>query len=277
MTILEKIKYQLQNDPNSEDVCRMMLEKNGLLDYVIIDHELKKALSPGEQWLEQFVTVDPEMLNMKALAVKVANSPYETLITGETGTGKELIAKSMIGNRAGPIRSINCAGLPRELMEAELFGYVKGAFTGGKPGGSDGIILSAKDGLVFLDEIGELPLDMQAKLLRVIQNKEVRKVGGEKEEPISCKFVFATNKDIKKMALELETFRLDLYARISTLELDISPLRERICDIKPILESLPGGKEFLAWCKNPIEFLDISLNVRSLQRLVIRYQVLGVV
>ena len=225
--------------------------------------------------MQKFITVDPDTLRMKDRVMKMAACDYEVLIEGETGTGKETIAKAMIGKRTGPIRAINCAGMPRELIESELFGHVQGAFTGAIKH-KNGMLTEAAGGIMFLDEVGELPLDIQAKLLRVIAEKTIRKVGGTVEEKISCKIVTATNKSLKKMVQE-GLFRQDLYARLSTLEVHIKPLRERMCDVVPITESLVGGKAFLE--KHRVELLqgalDLSLNVRSLLQYVIRFNVLG--
>jgi transcriptional regulator with PAS, ATPase and Fis domain len=236
---------------------------------------LKDKYSRGDLHLQKFITRDPETMQMKSDASKVSRTDYEVLITGETGTGKEILAKSMIGSRLGEIKALNCAGFPEQLVESELFGYVKDAFTGANQS-REGLISAASKGVLFMDEIGELPMVMQAKLLRVLQEKTVRKVGGKVEEEINCKFVFATNRDLKEM-VKLGTFRKDLYARISTLEFDIKPLAKRVCDIVPIVESLPDGKEFLTRFESQLTSgaLELPYNVRSLQQYVIRYKVFG--
>jgi len=197
------------------------------------------------------------------------------LIFGATGTGKEIIARSMIANRSGAFRAINCAGLPEGLIESILFGHVKGSFTGAT-GDKRGFIAEAQDGVMFLDEIGEMPMLMQAKLLRTIQEKRITRVGSINEEEINCKFVFASNKDLSKM-VEQGTFREDLYARISTLELNIKPLKDRLCDCVPICKSLSGGEKFLEEYETQLKggVIDLSHNVRSIQRHVIRYSVWG--
>lgn len=237
---------------------------------------LGSTYTEGEKYLLKFVTVDKDTIRMKEDAIKIARSPYEVLITGETGTGKELIAKSMIADRKGEIKSVNCAGFPRELMEAELFGYVAGAFTDAKRT-TEGLIVSAENGIMFFDEIALLPTDLQAKLLRVIQERTIRKVGGKAEQAINCKFVFASNRNLKKL-VDAELFMKDFYARISTLELGIGNLyKDRRCDIVPITKSLAGGNTFLEKYQEELEngVLDLSLNVRSIQQHVIRYSVLG--
>lgn len=238
---------------------------------------LKDTLSRGELHLNTFITEDEEMLGMKVDALKCANykEPHEVLITGESGTGKEIIGKAMIGHRDGEIKAINCAALPEHLIESELFGHLRGSFTGADKE-KEGLCSSAKNGVLFLDEIGDLPLPVQSKLLRAIQERRIRKVGATVDEEISCRFVCATWQDVKKMVSE-GRFRKDLYARISVLELHISPLRDRPVDVIPILKSIKGHEAFLVAHEKSIKegLLDLSLNVRSLQRYVTRYNVLG--
>lgn len=236
---------------------------------------LRDLLCRGEQRLERFITVDPETNEMKADAVKIMMTPYEVLITGETGTGKEIIAASMIGKLTGHVKAINCGALPEQLIESELFGHVRGAFTDARED-KEGLCMAARDGVMFLDEIGDLPLIAQGKLLRAIQEKRIRPVGSTKDLEISCKFVCATHKNIKKM-VESGEFRRDLYARISTLELHIKPLRERKCDIIPIMQTIPGHERILQDYRQLFTEgdIDLSLNVRSLQQYITRFLVLG--
>lgn len=193
------------------------------------------------------------------------------LIHGETGTGKELIAHALHSDRKGEFVALNCAGLPENLVESELFGYVKGAFTGADKD-TPGLMETAKRGTLFLDEIGELSLQAQAKLLRVIQSKMLRRVGSRKHELISCRIVCATHRNLLEMTTRKE-FREDLYARLSTFELYISPLDNRRSDIPLILKSIKGGEEYLK--HTSIDKIDVRFNVRSLQQAVKRYNVLG--
>jgi len=259
----------------SPDIAQQLIDTHKL-SYRIEDGKLLGALTGTERWLKRFITVDRDTLALKEDVRKLAKVNDEVVITGETGTGKELIARAMIGDRTGEFKAVNCAGLPAELIESELFGHVKGSFTGAIVT-KDGLFTAAKDGVLFLDEVGELPLQVQGKLLRAIQDKKVRKVGSNAEEDINCKLVCATHCNLRQMIHE-RTFRLDLYARLSTFELHIEPLKRRLCDIEPILFSLPKGKEFIEACvkvgKN-LEQLDTTLNVRSLQQAVKRYTVLG--
>lgn len=167
---------------------------------------------------------------------KVAAVETTILINGETGVGKEVIAKYIhnISNRnKGPFIKVNCGAIPENLIEAELFGYEKGAFTGARSEGKPGLIEVADGGTLFLDEIGEIPLSLQVKLLRVLQEKEFIKVGGVKNIKVDVRIIAATNKDLKKMVRNGE-FREDLYYRLNVVPVTVPPLRERLVDI-PIL------------------------------------------
>lgn len=234
-------------------------------------------------WLSRFITQDEKMLSMKSDVLKLANAPedrdqlFTVLITGPSGTGKEMIARALHGERPGKFTAINCAGMPRELIESECFGHKKGSFTGAWED-KLGLMEVARDGTLFMDEIGELGLDVQAKFLRAIQEKKIRRVGDTRAIDINCRIVCATHRDIAKMAKKDNTFRLDLYGRISTYELDITPLYERPNDIPLILASMDGGDKLIEALtkdgRDPMN-LDVSLGVRSLQQHVKRFKVFG--
>lgn len=173
-----------------------------------------------------------EMEKLYRILSKVTHSSHPVLILGESGTGKELVARSIHFNgpyAAKPFVPVDCGSLVPTLIESELFGYVKGAFTGANKA-KDGLLASADGGTVFLDEVGELPLDLQAKLLRAIQEKEVRPVGANFTVPISARILAATNRDLTAM-VEQGRFRKDLYFRLNVVNLKIPPLRERREDI----------------------------------------------
>jgi DNA-binding NtrC family response regulator len=174
----------------------------------------------------------PEMEKVYRILSKVAHSTHPVLILGESGTGKEMVARAIHSNgpnAAKPFIPVDCGSLVPTLIESELFGHVKGAFTGANR--SKGGLLSAADGgTVFLDEIGELPLDLQAKLLRALQEKEVRPVGATHAVPITARVLAATNRDLSAM-VEQGLFRKDLYFRLSVVNLKLPPLRERRNDI----------------------------------------------
>jgi two-component system response regulator HydG len=166
---------------------------------------------------------------------KVAFSTHPVLVLGESGTGKELVARSIHfngPNASKPFVPVDCGSLVSSLIESELFGHVKGAFTGADRA-KEGLLVSAEGGTVFLDEIGELPLDLQAKLLRALQEKEVRPVGATQARPISARVLAATNRDLAAM-VEQGRFRKDLFFRLNVVNLRIPPLRERRSDI-PLL------------------------------------------
>lgn len=247
---------------------------------LIISHDLQVSIINGvvvdkanttEAWLARFITIDPDMLALKEDIRKLSVVDDTVLIVGETGTGKELIARALHGKRKNFV-ALNCAGLPEGLVESELFGHAGGAFTGATIKAKPGLMLEASNGTLFLDEIGELPINIQAKLLRAIQERTIRKVGGVNEEKLTCRIVCATHRSLPSM-IDAKEFRQDLYARISTFELRTKPLRERWCDIIPIAQSLDGGKELFEKCKQ--NAIDLSLNVRSLEQAVRRFKVLG--
>lgn len=170
------------------------------------------------------------------MAAQVAKVDSTVLITGESGVGKEIIANSIhyLSHRSnGPMIRINCGAIPENLLESELFGYEPGAFTGASKQGKPGMFELAEKGTLFLDEVGELSLNLQVKLLRVLQHHEVSRVGGLKPVPVDARIIAATNKDLMEM-VKLEKFRDDLYYRLNVVSIDVPPLRERKEDI-PLL------------------------------------------
>jgi len=188
-----------------------------------------------EQGLGNIIGHSGEMEKLYRILSKVAQTTHPVLILGESGTGKELVARSIHANgpNAGkPFLPVDCGSLVPTLVESELFGYVKGAFTGANRS-KDGLLASADGGTVFLDEIGELPLDLQAKLLRALQEKEIRPVGATHRIPIRVRILAATNRDLATM-VEQGRFRKDLYYRLNVVSLRIPPLRDRREDI-PVL------------------------------------------
>ncbi len=196
-------------------------------------------LSYQAKWeLQDLIGVDKEFSATKTLAYQLSRTTSTILITGESGTGKELFAHAIhnASNRyLAPFIRINCAALPENLLESELFGYEEGAFTGAKKGGKPGKFELAHGGTIFLDEIGDMPLTMQTKLLTVLQEKIVERVGGTRPIMISVRVIAATNRDLEKMVMEGQ-FRQDLYYRLNVVRLNIPPLRTRRSDI-PLLVS----------------------------------------
>ena len=177
------------------------------------------------------------MKEVIARAEKFARTNANVLILGETGTGKEGMAQSIhnASHRAKkPFVSVNCASIPPTLIESELFGYVEGAFTGARRAGKKGLFELADGGTIFLDEIAELPLDIQGRLLRVLQEREIMRVGDDKIVALDIRMICATNKDLGALVAE-NKFREDLYYRVNVLKVQLPPLRERREDILPLL------------------------------------------
>ena len=227
----------------------------------------------GMKWLARFITTDPDMLKVKEQVKVLAGVPHPVMILGDSGTGKELIARALHGSRTGKFVGINCAAISENLVESELFGHVKGSFTGAyndKPG----LLTRAASGTAFLDEIGDLQYSLQAKLLRAIQEKTIRRVGSVDDEEISCRIVCGTHKDIE---MELnETFRLDLFYRLSTFMLRLKPLSERPYEDFVEFSKFFGGDESDAqrlWENKG----RMKGNFRQVEQYFTRKRVLGVV
>ncbi len=188
---------------------------------------------------DDIVGEDPAFKEVKHFADKVAKSSSNVLILGESGTGKELFARAIHGQSSrkdAAFVPINCAAIPEGLLESELFGYEDGAFTGAKTGGKIGKFELANNGTIFLDEIGDMPLHLQAKILRVLQDGVVERVGGYGGIPVNVRVIAATHQNIQQMVQD-KTFREDLYYRLSVLPIQVPPLRERMEDI-PLLVDL---------------------------------------
>lgn len=214
-----------------------------------------------EYWLGKLITQCPKMLELKNVIRKVAKTSYTVLIRGETGTGKELVAKALHADRIGQFVAVNCAGFPEHLIESELFGHVKGAFTGADKD-KIGLFEAAENGTLFIDEIAELPLLMQSKLLRVLQERTIRAVGDTKEQRVNCRVVAATHANLNELVAR-KKFREDLLWRIMPIILETIPIRERYSDVPLITKYL--GHELPAIEGNPY-----TGNVRELEHKVIR-------
>ena len=195
-----------------------------------------EILNKIEKSYENFFGENEKMKDVYSMVCKIKDIDAPCLILGETGTGKSHIAKIMhnVSQRKNkPFVVINCACMSPNLIESELFGYKKGAFTGANSSGKKGLVEIADGGTLFLDEISEMPYDLQAKLLLFIQEKEFIPVGGEKKKKVDVKIITATNRSLKNM-VENGRFREDLYFRLNTFEIDIPPLRERLDEIEPL-------------------------------------------
>lgn len=224
--------YDYVTKPFSLDELRLLLDR--LVNHLKLrtENRVLRETIKSKQGFGNIVGRSPEMEKLYRIIAKAAYSTHPVLILGESGTGKELVARSI--HFSGPFRDkpfipVDCGSLVPTLIESELFGYVKGAFTGANHA-KEGLLAIAEGGTVFLDEVGELPVDLQAKLLRAIQEKEIRPVGSTKQVPINVRILAATNRDLEQ-AVAQGTFRRDLYFRLNVLSLRIPSLRERRQDV----------------------------------------------
>lgn len=210
---------------SAERNVRIKLHENGLL---------------AKYQLSDIVGNSPALLAAKEMAQRFADAPFTVMLYGETGTGKEMFAQSIHNaspRRDGPFVAVNCTALSKSLLESELFGYADSSFTGAKRGGKPDLFELAHGGTIFLDEIGELPLEFQAQFLRVLQEKEIRRVGGDTVIPVDIRVIGATNRDLMR-GVEEGTFRRDLYYRLNVLTVNIPPLRDREDDFLQIADSI---------------------------------------
>jgi two-component system response regulator PilR (NtrC family) len=241
----------------------------------ILDDELKKNLHYG-----MLVGNSPAMLHIYKLIQQVAKTKTNVLITGESGTGKELIAQAIhqeSERSEQPFQIINCGGIPETLMESELFGHKKGAFTGATQD-KKGLFENAHRGTVFLDEIGELSLPIQVKLLRAVQDKAFKPVGGNQDISVDIRIIAATNKNLEKEVIN-GNFREDLFYRLNVIEIKVPPLRERKADMRALAQhflekySQEMGKEIAKFSSYALDLLnkyDFPGNIRELENLLER-------
>jgi len=253
----------------------LALNKMAAMGYTMQQIANKTIQSTLEESLEKWITEDEKMRKIKEKIRQIYARDMESpvLIIGPTGTGKEMLARAFqIRNREGdayPFVAVNCGGIPETLIESIFFGHKRGSFTGASTD-QPGLLVKAGEGVIFLDEVGELPLNTQAKLLRAIQELEIYPVGEAEAVRIKCRFVAATHRNLYDM-VEHGKFREDLYIRISTHELEITGLKERQDDIKLIAQSLDWQEEV------PEHVLpDIfKYNVRGIQRYIKRMRTYG--
>ena len=272
--------YHFQSKPFDHKSLLIMVER--ALEHKRLTEEassLRRALSTMSGGMSP-IFQSPAMKNVMRSVERIAPSEVSVLITGESGTGKEVIADlihAMSPRNKGPMIRVNCAALPRELIESELFGSVKGAYTGSTQD-RDGLFRQAEGGTLFLDEISEMPVDTQSKLLRVLQEKEVRPVGGKATYKIDCRVIAATNRP-PEQAIKEGKLREDLFYRISTVSVALPPLRERREDILPLAVSFlkrfagQAGRKLVGFTPTAAEMLrtfDWPGNVRQLQNEVQR-------
>ena len=227
--------YDYVTKPFSVDELKLLLERVASHLKLKSENRLLREKVKSKQGFGGIIGRAPEMEKLYRIIAKAANSVHPVLILGESGTGKEMVARSI--HYSGPFRDkpfipVDCGSLVPTLIESELFGYVKGAFTGANMS-KDGLMAMAEGGTIFLDEVGELPVDLQAKMLRAIQEKEIRPVGSTRRVPINVRILAATNRDLEHAVMQ-GSFRRDLYFRLNVLSLRIPALRERRQDI-PLL------------------------------------------
>jgi PAS domain S-box-containing protein len=261
---------------------RDIIEKNKLLETELqhFKNQLREIHGAKYSW-DTIVGNSEKIHEAKYMAMKAAQTNSNVLLLGESGTGKELFAHA-IHNGSGrsyfPFVKVNCAAIPSELLESELFGYEEGAFTGARKGGKIGKFELASGGSIFLDEIGDMPLKMQAKLLRVLQEKEIERIGSNNPIKVDIRVIAATNKDLKKL-VEEKKFREDLYYRLNVMTIEIPPLRERYGDIEPLANLLLNkisnqlGKHVCKIDKKTMEYLKSHNwpgNVRELENVLER-------
>lgn len=244
---------------------------------LVSTHQLihKKIIGDGhiaKYSFKDIIGEDSQLTHLKKLGKKFASSNSPVLIYGESGTGKELIASAIHNESArenSPFVAVNCAGIPDTLLESEFFGYEGAAFTGAKKRGAIGLFEKAHGGTLFLDEISELPYNLQSKLLRAIQEKEIRKVGSTQTISVDVRIIAATNKDLEKL-IDNEAFRSDLYFRLNVFSLSLPPLRERNKDIKLLCDHFIKQKGHTA-TKSFYQFIekyDWPGNIRELQNVI---------
>ncbi|MDC7227514.1 MAG: sigma 54-interacting transcriptional regulator [Spirochaetales bacterium] len=269
--VTEEIKLQKKFDKN--------LEKTEQYEQELNYYRTKEAET------SVILGSSPGMDVLKNLIVQIAPVDTTILLTGETGTGKEIISRE-IHNRSPraekPYIAVNCAAIPESLIESELFGYEKGAFTGAINQKKAGYFETANKGTLLLDEIGEIPLNLQSKLLRVLQEKEITRIGGTKPTPLDIRIIAATNKNLKKEVKE-GRFRKDLYFRLCVIPLHIPPLRERTADIPSLAEKFLSlynkkhntEKYFSQTAVELFKQYDWPGNVRELENIVERLIVIS--
>lgn len=266
----------LFGDPEQE--IYLLAEKNKILLNKLAVYEKGQNPYKVKYTLDDIVGNSPGIRACKEQVKRIARSNSNVLIVGESGVGKELFAHAIhaeSGRRDGPFVRVNCAAIPEALLEAELFGYEEGAFTGAKKGGQPGKFELANGGTLFLDEIGDMPYMMQAKILRVLQEREFERVGGKGMVQVNVRVIAATNADLEKL-IQSGGFRSDLFYRLNVLSLKIPPLRERPEDIASLVYYFQGViyqengiyANFSPECMEMLTRYDWPGNIRELRNVV---------
>ncbi len=272
--------YEYLTKPLDIDRLRTVVERGLERSSMLREVRLLRRELEREGRLGPLVGKSPSMLRLYQLLEQVGPSNASVLITGESGTGKEVVARTLhqlSPRKNGPFVALNCSAIPESLLESELFGHERGAFTGAT-GARQGCFELASGGTIFLDEIGEMPANLQKKLLRVLEERRVRRLGGRVEIEVDVRIVSATNADVERL-LERGAFREDLYYRLNVFTLELPPLRERLGDVPLLAHQFL--KEFAAANDKPVHgFTDEALellnrydwpgNVRELRNAVER-------
>ena len=250
---IHNIKIKYLNEDNKRKIILNIYEKKyaiqgQVLEIDEISYNYKELIvvnsaneiqNKKKNVINSIIGESEAIMEIKNKIKKISNSSSSVLITGDSGTGKEVVARAIheLGNRSDkPFIAINCAAIPEPLLESELFGYVKGAFSGASSSGRIGKFELANGGIIFLDEIGDMPLQLQVKILRVLQERKVSKIGSNKMIDLDIRVIAATNKNINKLIKE-NKFREDLYYRLNVIPIEIPDLKERKEDIRPLVLS----------------------------------------
>ena len=271
---------------NARDISEIYQLKEELLKVKSreLQHYQGMICSSGTE-TEKIITVSEKSKKVFALADRVGAFDATVLIQGESGVGKEEVARRVHRSslrKNQPMISINCGAIPENLLESELFGYERGAFTGAASAGKEGLLEAASGGTVFLDEIGEIPLAFQVKLLRVLESKQITRVGGIRPKSIDVRFVAATNRDLGEM-VQAGTFREDLYYRLNVINITVPPLRQRRDDILPLAlyflnffnKKYHQDKEMTPEVIQRFEEYEWSGNVREMRNVVENMVIMG--
>jgi len=280
ITAMKQGAYDYLTKPFKVDEINAVIERALEKRALVHENQQLRQQVEGRFQLASLLGKSPRMQRVFELIRKVHSTRTTVLITGESGTGKELVARALHteGSRAdAPFVAVNCGAIPDELMESELFGHVKGAFTGAV-NDKDGLFSRAHGGVLFLDEIGELSLNLQVKLLRALQERTVKPVGAVEDVPIDVRLVAATNRELEA-EVERGSFRSDLYYRLNVIELRLPPLRHRSEDVPMLIEHFL--RRFATEQGKPIDGLDRAAqktlqeydfpgNVRELENIIER-------
>ncbi len=267
-----------KSEKSAVDFSKML---NGMMDELKYYQQELKQLRKAKYSIDEIIGESTAIINLKKQIRRAAKSTSTVLIEGETGCGKELVAHSIhdLSNRTlKPFIKINCAAIPTELFESELFGYEYGTFTGAKKEGKKGKFEMSSGGSLFLDEINQMSMVLQPKLLRVLQEKEIERIGGKESIPVDIRLIVASNSSVEKMVID-NKFRSDLFYRLNVISIKIPPLRERKEDIVLLVENIINRLNFQLGLN--IEGIDLGViekfkeyewpgNVRELQNVVER-------